>query len=129
MTMTPTDINIIGSCIRVKRILDKRTHCIVLRAFHNILLLSNSLYCGIIFVLGGPMFVAFVSNPFTQIYIPTNYILVYIYKNRVCHRRNYVPTNQLNFCYPLKLTPTNNQSTKVMKAGLFWCLRILCSKD
>lgn len=30
------------------------------------------LYCGIISVRGGPMFVAFLGNPHPRIYIPTN---------------------------------------------------------
>lgn len=40
--------------------------------FLILLIIFTATYCGIIIVHGGPMFVYFVGNPCTQIYITTN---------------------------------------------------------
>lgn len=62
-------------------------------------------YCRIIIVRGGPVFVAFVGNPCPQNYILTNVYTVYkeLLKSQLCHQRRYVPTNQEYFLQCLKI--------------------------
>lgn len=83
-------------------------------AIINLLSLDKILeiYCGIIVVRGGPIFVAFMGNPLWRIYIPTNIYrsisLIFIKKNSQLHYQpNFVPTNQENFGYPRTMTPKN----------------------
>lgn len=67
----------------------------------------EEMYCGIIVVWGGTMFVSLVGNPCLQSYIPTNIYtsiyLIYIYK-RNSYRQNYIPTNQDIIGYPVAAT-------------------------
>lgn len=73
------------------------------------------MYCGIIIVRLGPMFVAFLGRHCEQIYIPTNVHCICkhmsnIYsRNRTRYQQNYIPTNQENFDYPWTLTPSNKK--------------------
>lgn len=55
-------------------------------AIINLLSLDKILeiYCGIIVVRGGPIFVAFMGNPLPRIYIPTNiYTSIYLILIRI----------------------------------------------
>lgn len=91
--------------------------------FHS----TYNVYCGIIIVLGGQMFVAFVGNHCPWTYIPTYlYTIIYLIFIKIIpmvhYQRNYVPTNQENFL--ATLTPRNkNDSTVLVKYNVTINLR------
>lgn len=81
------------------------------------LLLNSKLYCGIIIVCGGSMFVDFVGKPCPGIYIPWNlYTINCLMINELSwlhYQRKYVPTNQETFGYQQTLNPTNKSDSTV----------------
>lgn len=65
------------------------------------------IFYGIIIVRGELMFVGFVGNPCSGIYIPTNVnadSFLYLLTKKTCYRQNYVPTNQGIIGYPVAAT-------------------------
>lgn len=80
------------------------------------ILIAKEWYCGIIIICGGPMFVAFVGTPWTEINFPTNLCtcicLIFIFEIELGTSEITSPEPE-NIFYPQSLTPTNKNDSKV----------------
>lgn len=76
-----------------------------------------TIYCEIIIVRWEQMFVAFVSNPYPRIYIPTNvnidkhFFNIHLNFSKLATHKITYQKNQENFGYPWTLAPTNKSDS------------------
>lgn len=91
------------------------------------------MYCGMIIYCGGPLFVTFMGNPCTWIYIPTNLCssicLVFNYKIKLATDKIRSPKNQENFGSPWILTPLNKNDSTLIHTLVSYPVRKPLSTD